>query len=283
MADQRVLDYIYKCQEAGYDTDTIRKNLINAGWSSDVVEEALREANSDFKPMPLPYQERGSHPASARNSTDNSETPGTLERLKLSILHPNQLFERVKNEEGYTEPLKFYLVIVIVYAIVGIAATSFVSAFLFPFKLLGIGSMLNALSYIMFVVSAFASIIGTFIGAGILHVFALIFGAKKGYNNTYKAMVYSAGPSLFILPVMFLSIINPVILVGAAAIYILMLALYIKGISRLHEISAVRAFLAIFVPLLIPLMLTAYSAYIMMPFSSGMFNPQVFNPGMSSP
>ncbi len=171
--------------------------------------------------------------------------PGVIEKFKLCFLHPNQLFDRVKDEQGYEGPIKFYLLIAFINLIIAnIILITLVTlmppvaellGFIGPIEIIGglFSNIINTNLTIIF------SVLGTFLSAGFVHLFALIFGAKGGYHSTYKAIVYCTGPSIFILPV---SLIPFVGLFISLSISIWTLYLFLKGLSVFHNISMARAF-----------------------------------------
>lgn len=85
------------------------------------------------------------------------------------------------------------------------------------------------------------SIIGSFIGAGILHVYLWLFGARQGYTKTYQLMSYSATPAFLFSWIPFLK--YPVALWRTI--------LMVIGTHKLHKLSLVRSIVAYVVAFLI--------------------------------
>jgi len=86
-----------------------------------------------------------------------------------------------------------------------------------------------------------------FIGAGIIHLFVLIFGSKQGYHETFKVLAYSQAPNLFSIIPFF----------GyAAAIYSIILE--IIGIKERHKLDWSRSVAVILIPFFICLALSIF-------------------------
>ncbi len=287
MADQRVVEYIRRCMELGHSVDLIRQNLLNSGWDNDAIEEALRESGALYsgnsEQVSLPYPEtRNSHADASRS---DSAIPGTLEKLKLSILHPNTLFESVKEEKGFIGPLKFYILVLAInfvitalfYLAVGamLSAASSAATTNGIFSGMPIFAIVLGLGMLSLIVSAIGAIVGTFIGAAVLHIFALIFGAKKGYQNTYKAFVYSSGPIIILLPLAFglFFLLSTVYIIINLLLYVWVIALMVKGMKILHELSLGRALASVLTPILIGLAVLFLAFWTLMSFTLGAFNP----------
>lgn len=179
-----------------------------------------------------------------------------LNKAKLVISRPDQLFESVKKED--LGPSFMYYAILLFVPTVAIAillmiAGSFdnLMTYMIPWNtnvpqndlvkdgmsysvLSSLGIMIAAGLYIM-------TLIGSFINAAIMHVFVYIVGGRKGYLNTYKAFAYANTPS------MLFSWIPIAGLVG----FVWTLVLEVKGIRILHETTTGRAALAVLLPITI--------------------------------
>ena len=81
----------------------------------------------------------------------------------------------------------------------------------------------------------------TEIGA-IQHVFVLIVGGEKGFDQTIKAVLYGSTPNL---------LIGWIPLIGGIIGGIWSLILYMIGIRESHKISNRRAILAVLLPIIV--------------------------------
>lgn len=254
MANRELVDYISDNLKMGHKPQQLRQILLKAGWSSQQVNDAFREISSLPIVPAVPIKSPSPQPAVQQKPM------GILQELKTVLIHPGEFFEKVKDEKRYELPLRFYFFIIIL-QIVSIVFLYFLGLFEFPslplIGSLGTGWMLllSGIVILMVIVVFLLTIIGTFIGAGILHIFAKIFGAKGGYHNTYKAFVYSTAPAIFSgflylnFGDMWLKLI--MFLPFSAWGFILL----VKGLSKLHNISGKRAFLIALMPILIALLI----------------------------
>jgi hypothetical protein len=82
-----------------------------------------------------------------------------------------------------------------------------------------------------------------FIGAAIVHLFALMFGAgDKGFEVTFRVMAYSSGST---------AVLNVVPIVGGLAAWVWSLIATIIGLTEAQETSGGKAAAAVLVPLLL--------------------------------
>jgi hypothetical protein len=294
MIDSRLVDYISQGIEAGHSPHRMRQALINAGWPHQQVDEAIRYALSQHiphlqqpgaQPQAYPQQAypRQARPVAGQAGPAQQRPMGVLGKFRTVLAHPGQFFDAVKGEQGYEAPVKFYLFLLLIDLIAINAIMLFAASIFLPLSGLDAGLGIGAISLLLLSnllianLSVVLSIIGTFIGAGFMHIFAFIFGARKGYQNTYKAMIYSAAPSVLMWPLLGLLLVDLwAAMAAAAAVYIWMLILQIKGLSRLHEISGARAFAIVFAPILIALALMG----VVILFVLSIFNPAAYTAGI---
>jgi hypothetical protein len=84
-----------------------------------------------------------------------------------------------------------------------------------------------------------------FIYAGALHIFAKLLRGVGNYSQTYKAFIYSCTPSLLLS---WIPHIGPLFALWAWY-------LGIKGLSKLHNVSMLRAFVITLMPIMVPVVL----------------------------
>jgi len=84
-------------------------------------------------------------------------------------------------------------------------------------------------------------LISTFIFAGIVHLFAILFKGQGKYEDTYKSLVYGSAPILMFGWIPFFAII-PVLY---------SLFIEIKGITKLHNVSMGRAAAIVLTPIIL--------------------------------
>ena len=76
-----------------------------------------------------------------------------------------------------------------------------------------------------------------YVGAGIIHLFVLLFGGKEGFHETFKVYCYSIAPTLF----SFIPVVNYVV-----AIYSIILQ--IIGIHKRQKLSIGKSIGAVLIP-----------------------------------
>lgn len=148
-------------------------------------------------------------------------------KAKSFLLEPTKAYKK-EAKSSLGEAFKFLLLLNIPYSI------------LFG---LGIGLISwNPIAAAGAAVGAFIMmIIFPLIGGLILHIFAFLFGAKKGFEQTLKAVFYAETPVLLLGWIPF---IGPIFNLWT-------LVLEIIGIKNLHKVSTGTAVLALLVPLII--------------------------------
>jgi len=179
-------------------------------------------------------------------------------KVKGFLISPVHTFQEVK-DEAMKGALRYFIAWIIIFSIMFAIAVTFI----LPIENLGpIQPLIDITQGIysgiaFFFMALIAGIFSIFIGAGILHIGAILVGGKNGYRQTFKASVYSLTPS-FILGWF------PLLLIP---ISIWSFILVILGLRELHDISTGKAFLAAILPTIIILGVTiAFTMIIGYPF-----------------
>jgi hypothetical protein len=189
-----------------------------------------------------------------------------VDKLKKSFSHPVELFTAAKAEQGIKGALIFHalfsLILLVLLYTVGfslLAAFALIAPSLGP--LMAFGSLLG----IVFVIGIWVvAIVMNFVGAGIYHIFVVLFGGKNGYSNTYKAVCYSIAPGALLGWIPGLNFIG-----GIYSIYLL-----IKGISILQDMTPRRALLTVLVPIIVAVVIVGL--FVAAIFTLGVLNPASF-------
>lgn len=264
MVDERLVDYIKKATARGYSTEQIVNNLLKKGWNSKDVEEAINTVQKGVKPKPA--KEHHAH-------------LGLLEKIGMVMQRPSEFFQAIKAEEGVGSAFRYFLVIALVPTVISLILVLMVSTFLtlllsifpvpgmelFMLLLLFVGAVAVVIGYLI-------SLVMSFVGGGIWHVFVrFVGGGRKGYSNTYKATIYSATPGIVLGWIAFiLMFVHPYLAFVGLVFSIWSLILFIKGVSVLHEITMKRAILAALTPVIISLVIVFVAVGL---FALGIFNP----------
>ena len=169
-----------------------------------------------------------------------------VDLIKGFILSPGETFLKVKDTD-YPDTIRYFLVLMLIYTILSIPVMLVLlpSAWLSGvFTLLGIGTLAGFGIVIFAVMMIIAALVFLFIWAAWLHCWVYIFGGRKGYRETLKALAFGETPALLLgwIPVL-----------GILA-WIWSVILSILGIHKLHDISTARALGAVVVAMLIPLL-----------------------------
>jgi hypothetical protein len=153
-----------------------------------------------------------------------------------------------------------------------------------------LASLLNLLNPLYLLVNYVIIFALTLLAAAVVHLFVYMLRGSKGFHQTYKALMYASAPLIF------LSLVFPLflstVMLGFGTDYMLMFyvsmglviavgfwSLYIavKGLSKLHEISVLKALVAlVIIPLIILIALSFIASMFLSSFFLGLFNPSSF-------
>jgi hypothetical protein len=169
-----------------------------------------------------------------------------IETLKLVLTNPTTAFTAMKREGGLSEPL--------IYAVAG-GSFGLVVYFIYnlAFQALGVmGSRGNPLTHLMgagiawtllLILSPLLIVIGVFINSAILHVCLMIVGgANQTFETTFRVVCFCSGSvsPLFLIP-----------LCGGLVVGVWDIVIRCIGLARAHETDTGRAFLAVFLPIIV--------------------------------
>jgi hypothetical protein len=156
-------------------------------------------------------------------------------------------------------------------------STDVIEAFKYLLVLSLVVSVLSAaisLSPLAFVAVYLMGIVFTVIGGLWLHLWAYIFGAKGGLNQTLKTVLYGGTPSYLLGWIPYISIIF-----GLWSLYLGWI-----GLQKLHGMPGNKALLAILIAFIIPMIVVAVMAMLLLAFMApliGMSGGQL--PGFQLP
>lgn len=167
-----------------------------------------------------------------------------LDKIKKILTGPVKFFTRMKQEKGIEGALIYLLILSLFYIILASVIGSAFQQYSYSImsKLFDVNLprphytgymlvLLAILGYLLIIASSF-------IAAGILHAWILIFGGKGSYTKTYQLYVYSRTPHFIFGWIPFVSF--------AAWIYDLILL--IIGTEKIHKINRTRAILMYVIP-----------------------------------
>lgn len=272
MADQQSIDYIRNGLNSGYTMETLKRALLEQGWPVAEVEEAARLAQAQAQP-----QQAGAGPA---------EKMGIVEKTRMILRSPTAFFTAAK-QDHIGDALKYYAIFLLIptaiIAAFAVALPSILFSAISPLspQMSGgaalmslLAGLMTTMTMILVVAFYFISLIATFITAGIYHLIALLFGARKPYSETYKAITYASTPFLLIgwvyLPLMLVHMYASLVAMIAIAIWALIIM--IKGLSVMQGISGKRAALVILLPMIIVVVINIALAVMSWSYMSGFMN-----------
>jgi hypothetical protein len=185
---------------------------------------------------------------------------GFIDRTKRILSQPEKFFSSVAKDRGYASPWTHYIIVVTIYmgvyfltaipgSVAELQAEAEVGATLSAIILLVIFAVM-----LVFILALFA--LTVFISAGVLHLFLMVVGARKGYIQTFKVVCYASTPMMLLGP---FGLFDSVPIVGRLVITLvgLVLGIYVLvievvGVRVLHKISTGRAILGtVILPILL--------------------------------
>jgi len=179
-----------------------------------------------------------------------------FELIKGFVLSPVETFQKVRDTD-YGNSLVYFLVLVLINTVLSVpimlvTLSSMWTVFNGMFQRLGFGT-LTGFGIVMFaVMMIIGALVLLFIGAAWLHLRVYLFGGRKCYRETLKALAFGETPAL---------LLGRIPLVGMLG-GIWSLVLFIPGVRELQGISTNRALgavtLAVMTPLLIVVVLAAF-------------------------
>ena len=158
-----------------------------------------------------------------------------IAKVKGFLLAPAQTFKK-EAKSSFSDAFVYFLKIAVVFAVLFGVVAGFAVSF-FPSS--------SAFNPVIFLTSAVTiyifSIVGALLSGLWIHLWAYIFGARKGIEQTFKAVFYGFTPLALFSWIPFIGIIFGIWSV----------ILEIIGLKTLHGMSTGRAVAALVVPLVI--------------------------------
>ena len=166
-----------------------------------------------------------------------------INKIKQILIEPQSFFGNLKKETGIKTAFKYMLIVSLLGLVLGLIVGQLFQGvwidliskmgFNLPASQLGIGTTIffAALGY-------GSSLLLSFVTAGILHVWILIFGGKENYSKTYQLYVYSSTPKWALSWIPFVGFLT--------SIY--SLVLLIIGTHKVHNISKMKSALMYIIP-----------------------------------
>ncbi|MBW2982293.1 YIP1 family protein [Candidatus Woesearchaeota archaeon] len=168
-----------------------------------------------------------------------------IDKIIKVLTKPFDFFESLKKEKGIKDAFVYLVILSLIATVLAVVVGYFFQGFSLSLvsKLLGIDMPQEQFSFgylfIWAIISYSIGLAASFLVAGLLHVWILIFGGKADYNKTYQLYIYTRTPGFVFgwIPVL------------SSLIWIYNLVLLIIGTEKVHEISRLRAVLMYVIPI----------------------------------
>ncbi len=170
-----------------------------------------------------------------------------FKRIKEVLFAPDKFFLNLNKEKGVQDSLLFY-VILLAFSVVMIYLFNITLGELYTKKFYEIFNLnLQVQSYDALkllpttILGYFIALVSSFLVAGIIYVWLLIFGGKKDYAKTYQLWVYSETPSLLLSWIPLISFFA----------WLYSFILLIRGTKKIYEFSMLKSVLIYVIPLIV--------------------------------
>jgi hypothetical protein len=164
--------------------------------------------------------------------------------IKVAVFNPDAFFRKMRRVGGFNAPLLFFLVLgwiaIVLNAVLEIPLYTYLEQFE-QAEEWGLGAMKPAFNVVatMMVAPVFL-VLGAFVSAGITHLCLMMLGAaNQPFETTFRCYCYGYGAVV---------LIQVVPICGAFVAGVWGMILQIIGIAKTHEISTVRAVIAVLLP-----------------------------------
>jgi hypothetical protein len=263
------MEYLQNCPNCGQPRQPGDRFCSNCGRP---FEEPVRDAEPAQAPSPKPQPPENVAPQQSKYvAWEDRQNLGFFEALwqtwKESVIYPNRFFSRVPVSGGLAAPLLYALIITWLSYVFDHLYSWIFSGFwqgilgrylgseeaMFKYGIYGGSDLVSLL------IAPFVIIVLIFVVSGIYHLLALIFGwAQHGFEATFRAVSYSAGPFMFAAVPMCGSLIGVVWAV----------VLTIIGVKHTQETTGGKATVVVLLPWFLCCCIISLLAII---FSAAMF------------
>lgn len=177
-----------------------------------------------------------------------------LQHIRMVLGQPVDFFKQRKREHGVGDAFSYFAVLSLFSTIMGfIMSKVYEDPAQELITMLGLPPppVLSVTGEVFSILLGFVIGLGlSFVLAGVLHLWLLLFGAKAGYEKTYQLSVYSATPSL---------LLSWVPVVGFFA-WLYGVYLLVVGTQHVHGFSTKKSILVYVVPLAVLLVIAVLVA-----------------------
>lgn len=167
-----------------------------------------------------------------------------LIKIRDVLISPHKFFQRMQKEKGLKKAFIYFAILSLFSAILGFLLSLLMMP-LYQQILASLALNIPTLQYssgwvvLNQLISYIIGLLASFVIAGLLHVWLMIFGGRADYEKTYQLYVYSHTPTFLFGWIPVLGFI--------ASIY--WLVLLIIGTMKVHKISKTKAILMYVIPI----------------------------------
>jgi hypothetical protein len=161
--------------------------------------------------------------------------------IKEVLLHPSRFFKNLRKEKGIKNTVIYLVVLSFIGTVLLWTIDYFFPVFNFLMQIfLGVELPRRSPGVVIFYAAFMyvSGIVFSFVTAGILYLWLLVFGGKLSYNNAYSLLVYSRTPLFLFSWIPFLG--------WFSSVYDIILL--IMGAQRVAKISRLKAILIFLIP-----------------------------------
>ncbi len=260
-------DWVREQISAGYTQDQIKKSLIENGHNPAIVDDVLNSRNQPESKT----SKRESNLSKPDSSDFNKKS--YLQKVKSILFHPTKFFNEMPVNGGYWEPLKFVVITSVITYVISIINLTKIDTF----------EVLASIIIGSFVIALFAAPM-IFLITGIVHLLIKLVGGGRNFEATFRVSSYIYVIGLcksilgFVYSIIFFILYQKTsfkdillenfsnlsttdfVVIGFFIIlnFIILiygLYLFMLGLSKVHNISKIRAFIASLGPFILVLLL----------------------------
>lgn len=183
--------------------------------------------------------------------------PDILPKIKFIMLEPALFFSQLKKETGVKTAFVYFLILSLWSAVLGLVVTllfknysyNFVSSFVSKITGSTIPLPQQTVNEIIVwgILGYGLGLLLSFVFAGLLHGWIVLFGGTEKYAKTYQLSIYSSTPGLVLGWIPFIGFF----------IWIYDLVLLIIGTQKVHKISPMKSILMYVIPIVLMILFMA--------------------------
>lgn len=172
---------------------------------------------------------------------------GLINKITDVLTNPETFFENIKKETGIKSAFVYLVILSLFSTILGFIIGQLFQGYSYDLISKLFGTAIPQPQYTTAILLSLTflaygwGLLSSFIAAGILHVWILIFRGKENYSKTYQLYVYSSTPGFIIGWIPFINYLA----------WIYSMILLIIGTQKVHGISKTKSILMYVIPVIL--------------------------------